>query len=219
MRITFFSIFFLFLLLTTFNPKFNFKKNLNLNIKKIIIENNSVISDEEIIEKVSFLYDTNLFVLNSKKVGKSLEELSFIQSFGIKKIYPFTIKLKIEEKKLIAILQNKKEKFLFSSKGEIINFKKNDSYNNLPVVFGGEKNFFSFYENLRKINFPIDSIKSFYFFESGRWDLVLDEKKTIRLPISDYSTSLKNFMSIKKNENFNKHQIFDYRIKDQLILN
>ena len=62
-------------------------------------------------------------------------------------------------------------------------------------------------------------VKSFYFFDSGRWDLIMYDEKTIKLPIKDYLSSLKNFMISKENSNFNNYKIFDYRIKDQLILN
>ena len=62
-------------------------------------------------------------------------------------------------------------------------------------------------------------IKSFYFFESGRWDLVLHDDKVIKLPIKNYNFYLKNFMLSKDNNIFKNYKIFDYRIKDQLILN
>ena len=62
-------------------------------------------------------------------------------------------------------------------------------------------------------------IKSFYFFESGRWDLIMYDDKIIKLPINNYIFSLTNFMELKTNNNFNNYEIFDYRIKDQLILN
>jgi hypothetical protein len=56
-------------------------------------------------------------------------------------------------------------------------------------------------------------------FESGRWDLVMYDNKVVKLPIKNYIYSLKNFMLSKDNSNFKSHKIFDYRIKDQLILN
>ena len=62
-------------------------------------------------------------------------------------------------------------------------------------------------------------INSFRFFESGRWDLVMINKKIIKLPVQNYLQSLKNYMDSKGNSNFNKYKILDYRIKDQLILN
>ena len=47
----------------------------------------------------------------------------------------------------------------------------------------------------------------------------MHDDKIIKLPIKDYLFSLKNFMLSKTNSNFNNYKIFDYRIKDQLILN
>ena len=47
----------------------------------------------------------------------------------------------------------------------------------------------------------------------------MDDDKVIKLPINDYLFSLKNFMLSKSKSNFDNYKIFDYRIKDQLILN
>ena len=41
-------------------------------------------------------------------------------------------------------------------------------------------------------------IKSFYFFESGRWDLVMHDDNYINLPIKNYLSSLENFMLSKR---------------------
>ena len=47
----------------------------------------------------------------------------------------------------------------------------------------------------------------------------MHDGKVIKLPIEDYLFSLKNFMLSQADSNFNNYKIFDYRIKDQLILN
>ena len=209
----------LFILLTTYTPKFNFIINSNLYIQKIKIENNSIIRSDKIKEKLSFLYRENLFFLNIKDIEENLKSETFIESFSIKKIYPNTLKLIIVEKKPIAILNNKKKKFYISDKGHLISFINIKRYNDLPTVFGNGRNFYSLYQDLQNIKFPLEMIKSFYFFESGRWDLIMNDDKVIKLPIKGYLFSLKNFMSSKTNSNFDSYRIFDYRIKDQLILN
>ena len=86
-------------------------------------------------------------------------------------------------------------------------------------MFGNGLEFYSFYKDLEYSDFPIDKIKSFYYFDSGRWDLLLRNGKTIKLPIKEYIFSLKNFINTINDSNFDKYKIFDYRIKDQLILN
>ena len=219
MKKSLFGILILFIFLTTYTPKSNVILNSNLNIQKIKIEDNFIVEDDIIKKKLSFLYNENLFFLNIKDIEENLKNETFIESFSIKKIYPNTFKLIIVEKKPIAVLQNKKEKFFISDKGDLIEFKNIEIYNKLPTVFGNGENFYSLYMDLKNIKFPLAMIKSFYFFESGRWDLVLQDDKLIKLPIKNYIFSLKNFMLSKDNSSFKNYKIFDYRIKDQLILN
>jgi cell division protein FtsQ len=219
MKKTIFGLFTLFVILTSYNPKLDIKITSNFNIKKIIIENNVILNDQTIIEKLSYLYEENLFNLNSDKITKILSEDSFIESFSIKKIYPNTIKLVILEKQPIAILIDKKKKFYISNKGDLIDFFNIDIFQDLPNVFGNGKDFYTLYLDLQNVNFPIKMIKSFYFFETGRWDLILNNEKIIKLPVNDYLFSLTNFINSMDNTQFKKYKIFDYRIKDQLILN
>jgi len=208
----------LLFLFSTYNIKFNKTFFSNLQIKKITIENNKIIKDKEIKEKLSFLYETNFFFLRTKKIEKKLKEIQFIESYQIKKIYPNNLIIKINEKKPIAIIQKSKQKNYFTARGELIDFRKIKKFEDLPTVFGDEKSFSTFYVNLKNINFPFKEIKTFYLFESKRWDLLTLKNQLIKLPINNYNKSLLNFISLKDQANFEKYKIFDYRIKDQLIL-
>ena len=67
--------------------------------------------------------------------------------------------------------------------------------------------------------FPISEIKSFYYFDIGRGDIILKDNRVIKLPVKNFSKSLKNYLELNKKINFEKYSIFDYRIQDQLILN
>lgn len=210
---------FFFVLLTTYNPNFNFNPNSFLNIKQINLSNTFAIEEEEIKKNLNFLYEKNLFLLNTSQIQDNLLKEPFIESFSIKKIYPHTLKIIIFEKKPIAILLKKKEKFYITEKGDLIKFKEIKIYKDLPEVFGGDKKFASLFKNLKNIQFPLEKIKSYYFFESGRWDLILFDGISIKLPIKDYQSSLKNFMLSHSDINFKNYKIYDYRIKNQLILN
>ena len=219
MKKSYFGLIAILLLFTTYSPKFNSNTISVLNIKKILIENNSIIRQEKIKKKLSYLYNKNLFFLEKRDIEKNLINEAFLDSFIIKKIYPNTLKLIIEEKIPVAILHHKKEKFYISNKGSLINFIEIKKYENLPTVFGKSENFISFYQDLENLNFPVMSIKSFYYFESGRWDLLMQSDKVIKLPEKNYLSSLENFMLFKSNIEFDKYKLFDYRIQNQLILN
>ncbi|GIR64162.1 MAG: hypothetical protein CM15mP68_8280 [Pseudomonadota bacterium] len=209
---------FLLLLLSTYKFQTNFSLIPNLSIKKITIENNYIIDEENIKKKLAFLYDTNLFLLKTENIKIRLNEIDFIESYEIKKIYPNKIRIRVFEKKPIAVLQHKKNKFFFTSNGGTANFLDLKEFQNLPVVFGDKKSFDIFYKNLIAINFPINEIKNFYLFDSKRWDLVTIKNQTIKLPINDYDKSLLNYLNLKDQANFLKFKTFDYRIKEQLIL-
>ena len=219
MRKSFLGFFLLFILFTTYIPKFDLSKSLNFLIKEIKLDGNYIIKDEEIINRIDFLYKKFLFFLNNEKIKKNLKKENFIRSYNIKKIYPDTLKLNIIEKVPIAILINKEKKFYLSNKGDQINFKDIEIYKHLPTVFGNEEKFYIFYNELKDIEFPLEKVKSFYYFEVGRWDLVTLEDKIIKLPIGDYLFSLKNYMKSTNDNSFNDYKIYDYRIKNQLILN
>ena len=143
---------------------------------------------------------------------------SFVRGFNVKKIYPNKLLIKIFEKKPIAILVRKKEKFYLDENINQIRFKELKDYNNLPYVFGNKKEFKIFYNNLKSINFPLEIVKKFSLYDSNRWDLETSNKILIKLPVENYLKSLENFLTLKELSNMKKYNVFDYRIQDQLIL-
>ena len=106
----------LLFLLSTFNTQKEINFKLNFKVKKIIVENNFILSEDEVKSELSFLYDKNFIFLNSKDIKKKINKNSFIDGLEIKRIYPNKLKVKIFEKKPIAIIQVKKKKILFHKK-------------------------------------------------------------------------------------------------------
>ena len=208
----------LLLFLSTYKMQENFQLNKKLNIKEIIIENNSIIQNSSIEKSLSQLYETNLLKLNKKKISNELKGLNFVDGFEVKKIYPNKLKLRIFEKEPIAIIHHKDEKKYFTNKSELIDFTELEKFKQLPLVFGDGEKFEILYLNLKKNKFPLDEIKKFYLFETNRWDLVTKKNQIIKLPAKDYIKSLENFIFLKDRANFEKYKIFDYRINQQLIL-
>ena len=68
-------------------------------MQEILVENNKYIETSEIKKELSFLLNSNLFLLKNKDISENLKDDTFIESFEIKKIYPNKLKIKIYEKK------------------------------------------------------------------------------------------------------------------------
>ena len=207
----------LLILLTTINSQqiFNISK---FNLKTIVIKNNLLIKNEEIKKLLIPFYNKNLLFLDNNKIKKALMQNSFIESFNIKKIYPSTLIIRIFEKKPIAVLFNKKNKYYLSERIDLIEFQNLPNYQALPYILGNKDDFKIFYNNLKKINFPVDTIEKYIFYETNRWDLKTKNNQVIKLPSKRYTKSLENFLNLKSKNDFEKYQFFDYRISNQLIL-
>ncbi len=190
-----------------------------LKIQEIIIENNKILEDHELIKVFSYLYNKNIIFLNSRELKKKIGQKSFIEKIEIKKIFPNKLVIKVFEKEPIAILIDKdKKKFFLGTKVDLIEYRKISKYENLPIVKGESKSFKILFNNLIKINFPIQQILSYRHFKANRWDIEMNNKTILKLPPKNYTKSLINFMSVKDKTNFEKYKIFDYRLNNQLIL-
>ena len=207
----------LIILFTTFISEKNFTIK-NLTINEIRFENNKIISTEELIKDLSFLYNKNIIFLNTLEIKKKLKKNSFIESLQVKKVYPNKLVIKIFEKQPIAIILHENKKFFLGKKFELIKYKKISKYENLAVINGDKKSFKKLFINLKNIKFPSDLVKKYELQKIGRWNIELIDGRLIKLPINNYKKSLKNFLKIKTDRNFEKYKIFDYRLKGQLIL-
>ena len=199
----------------TFQDEFTISK---FNLKKINIENNFLIKEKEIKKLLIPIYNKNLIFLSNTEIERALLQNSFIKSFYIKKKYPDTLQIKIFEEKPIAILLFNKNKFYLNEKIELIEFKNMKEYENLPYIFGDKDEFRVFFDNIKKIDFPISLVKKFTLFETNRWDLETHDNKVIKLPPNNYISSLENYLNLLNKDIFKKYKLFDYRLSNQLIL-
>ena len=210
---------FIFFIFSTYVSKYN-KVALSIffPIKKILIENNIAIQSSKLNVELKYLINSSLFFLNEEIILSVIDKYDFISEIQLKKIYPNILKIKIIEKTPVATQIINKKKFYITENNEKINFTNLKIYENLPSIFGKYKNFDIFYNDLKKNNFKISEIKAFYHFEIGRWDIILKNGKTIKFPKKNYLELMPKINQMLNDNNFSKYKVFDYRIKNQLIL-
>jgi|TARA_B100000780_G_C21115083_1_gene451042 cell division septal protein FtsQ len=208
-----------FIIFTTYN--FNEKKqnsSIIFPIQKIAIEDTLAVDSVKLKTELDFLRNTSLFFLKEKEIIKVVDRYDFISSILIRKKYPNTLKILILENIPVATEISGKKRYYLTKEGKKISYIDLKAFENLPVIFGNHKNFSIFFNQLKKSNFKTDKIKAFYYFDVGRWDIVLKDNRTIKLPEIKYENILKKIDLILNDSNFSKYKVFDYRIRDQLIL-
>ena len=222
MKKNFFWWLFLLIFLTTFYFDFS-KTSLSefFIIKNFEIKNTENTDIDLVYSKLEKFKYNNIFLINNDEIATSITNLDFVKDIGIKKIYPDKIEININEHKIIAVISNKENKYMLSKEGYIIE-NYNDKFKSLPIIYGkNTENYFPhFYKLLNDINFNLNKIKYFKYFESNRWDIFLKDGKLIKLSSdkSEAKESLANFIAIYSDKKFEQYKIFDFRVKNQLIL-
>ena len=210
--------------LSTYSPSgFNLilqKDNTFLKIQKIEIVNNSLIKNTEIKEKLSKIYNKNILLIRREDIEDPLKEINFLEKIEVKKKYPNTIIVEVFETKPVATLYKNKTKYLLDSLSNLILFKDNENFNQLPSIFGeeAEKYFMYFFNQLENNNFPIESVKKFYFFQIGRWDLQLASGRLVKFPHRNIDYAIKKSIELLDRKDFENYNIIDLRIDGKIIV-
>ena len=215
---TYFLIF-IFFIFSTYNAKYD-KLSISVifPIKEIFIKNSVAIDLLELKSDLNFLINSSLLFLNKEKILAIINKHDFISNIQFKKKYPNILYIEISEEIPVATQIIDKKKFYITKNNKKIDFIDLKIYEDLPIIFGKYKNFNIFYDNLEKNNFKINKIKSFFYFDIDRWDIVLKNEKIIKFPNKNYISLLPKINLMLDDDNFSKYKIFDFRVKDQLIL-
>ena len=89
-----------------------------------------------------------------------------------------------------------------------------------PSIFGenADKNFVQFFNLLKNNGFPIDKIKEYYYFQIGRWDIKLLNKKIIKFPSKKIVPAIERSVKLLNREDFKKYNLIDLRMSNEVVV-
>ena len=215
------KIIFYFFLLFFVSSINNFKLN-QLKFEKIKEINISGLeySDKKIIfDQIKKLYLDNIYSLNKDELKKIFSSNTIVEKYEIFKIYPSTLLINIQKTNFLAKINYDEKVFLVGSNGKLS--KEKLSNLKLPYIFGKPniEEFLNFKRIIDESKISYNQIKNIYYFQSGRWDLELENNNLVKLPKENIIDSLNNYFEFIKYNNFLDNKIVDMRIDSQIIIN
>ena len=201
------------------NQKFIEKKSSFLDLKSIQVTGLDISTNSEIEKNLKFLKNTNIFFINKEILDDQINKYNFIEYYNIFKVYPSTIKLKLQKTKFLARTIKDGEIFIIGSNGKFINNYNFKNMESLPMVFGQftTEKFLYFQKTLIKSKLEYENIKEFFFFQSGRIDIKTKDNILIKFPLHNLDNAMYIASEIISNEKF-ENNIIDLRVPNQLIL-
>ena len=200
-------------------------QNLSLNeinypkVKKIDVFGLGKNENQKLSYQLEFLKFQDLFFLDQSKIDQILSSNNLIESYTVNKIFPSTLKIDIKETQILANTYKDGSNFLIGTNGKLIptKIKRNDK----PFVVGNFliEEFLLFKKIIDRSHLNYNEIKKIFFFNSGRWDIEMNNGLLLKLPKTRTEDAINLSMKLISKDEFLKDKIIDTRIKNQVILN
>tara|TARA_B100000795_G_scaffold141756_1_gene106149 strand:+ start:434 stop:1111 length:678 start_codon:yes stop_codon:yes gene_type:complete len=212
-------IYLIFLLIfsTTSGKFFQNQKGYLFIIDTIKVQGLSSHENKKIFDQLNNLLFKNILIIRKEEVKEVIEQHNIIEEYSVKKIYPSTIKIDIKPTKFIARVSYDKN-LLVGANGKLIKKKINGEI--LPFIFGefNSKEFLILTKIVESSKFNFAEFKTLYFFPSHRWDILTNEGILIKLPNTNFSSSLNLAHKVISNDFFKEKKLIDLRADRHLIV-
>ncbi len=209
---------FLFLMIGSLNNK-NFN-NINFTkVDKILIKGLDEKNNLKLENDLRFLELDNLFFLKKKDIEEIIDRNNLVENYLVFKKYPSTLEITIHKTDFLAKIKRNNNDFILGSNGKLIQMI--DKEIKLPFIFGdlNVKKFFELKKAIDLTNFDYHSIKNFFFFKSGRWDIETKDGLLIKLPNENLKSSLELLLIFLIKNSHKEIKKIDLRQHNQIIVN
>ena len=205
-----------FFLLTTFNFH-----NLNLNfffkIKNVELNPTKFLDEITKSKAIDSMLNKNIFFVDKKELNKILYQNVWVKKVEFKKKFPNTILISITEYQPIAFYQSNEKIYIVND-----SFQSEVSSNNLNIQsliklknVKNLKDFKIFYYSIfNKYPFFSD-IKEIHQIYDQRWNIIMNDKKIVKLGNYNLEKQFKNLSMFLNNKNIH---VIDLRLEDRLVV-
>ncbi|HCR86220.1 MAG TPA: hypothetical protein DIV86_06025 [Alphaproteobacteria bacterium] len=198
---------------------------LGLGISDVEIDGNKIVRTQVIVDKVLEYIgnpeETSIVLLGLSDLENEIKEIGWIDKADIRKKFPGSIFIKIIERKPTAIWQNEAKIYLSDSSGNLITDIVGNEYLNLPVVVGkdSKKEVPDFFDIISSSAYLYSMVDKGKVVGNRRFDIILENGVTVRLPEKDPKKAWKKLAEIEKEKNILSKDIqyIDLRIEGQVV--
>jgi cell division protein FtsQ len=193
-----------------------------LAIDAILVDGRDHTPKNEILQALGIQKNSPILELDVQRAQETLEHILWIRSAIVERRLPDTVYIKLEERKPMALWQYNQVMQVLGDDGVPISVSSIDPFKNLPMIVGkgAPAHTPHLLQALKKNPSIQELVKSSVRVGERRWNLVLKNGITIRLPEEGIEKALQRLMMLEnKHHLVNKNvSVIDLRIPDRLIL-
>lgn len=179
-------------------------------------------SEIDVLDKLELDGWTSLIGFDADKARDRVASLPWVEVASVRKVYPDTLEVKIEERKPFAIWQNGGQLVVVEKDGRVIAPFSGRRHAALPLVigFGAAEHAAGFLVGMQKYPELSSRVKGYIRVSDRRWDLRLENGITVKLPENGTDAALADLVKMDREAGLLSRDIaaVDMRLSDRLVV-
>lgn len=179
-------------------------------------------SEIDILEKLELDGWTSLIGFNAEEARGRVAGLPWVQIASVRKVYPNTLEVQIEERKPFAIWQQGRDLAIVDVSGRIIAPFSGGRHSGLPLVvgLGAAQAADAFVRKVKGYPELAGRVKGYIRVAERRWDLWLENGVTIKLPEHGEDQAITELLDMDREEGLLARDIksVDLRFSDRVVV-
>ena len=191
-------------------------------IEDVKVSGNDQTSEIDILQQLGLDGATSLVALDIGEARKLISEMPWVEDVAVRKIYPGTIEVNLTERKAFGIWQHGTDLSLIEASGSVIAPLLDNKFSSLPLFVGrdAETAAAKFYERFSDWPEIRARVKAYVRVAGRRWDLMLDNGITIKLPEHDLDRAMQVLSTMEEGHQLLERDIaaVDLRLEDRTTI-
>lgn len=179
-------------------------------------------SEIDVLDKLELDGWTSLIGFDADEARDRIAQLPWVEVASVRKIYPDTLEVKIEERKPFAVWQHGDDLSVVEENGKVIAPFTGGRHIALPLVvgYGAARNASGFLAKVRQYPELAARVKGYIRVSERRWDLWMENGVTVKLPEDSVETALADLVKMDRDMGLLSRDIaaVDMRLNDRLVV-
>lgn len=191
-------------------------------IENIRVTGNTETSEIDVLGPLGLDGSTSLIGLDVEAARQRILELPWVENAEIRKIYPNTISVALNEREAYAIWQSDEGLSLIDAQGDEIVAYRAGRHAQLPLVVGrgAQTEGRDFIAQVAGYPLLASKVRAYVRVADRRWDLLLDNGVRVMLPENDVAAALSRIDKLDQSEQLLSRDIasLDMRLDDRMTV-
>lgn len=191
-------------------------------VSDVHVTGNSETSEIDVLQTIGLDGWTSLVGFDVNEARSRIDELPWVERASVRKVYPSMVEVSIVERKPFAVWQHGDQLAIVERSGNVIMPFSGGRFAALPLIIGmgATEAGPAFIDRVKVIPELASRVKAYIRVGERRWDLLLENGVTVKLPEKDEGAALAALVDLDKRHGLLSRDIVavDLRLKDRLIV-